>query len=177
MTDASDDVPAGRDHVDQLLDQWARERPDLDTTHLAVTARIVRLHRYLERAVADHLADVGLHEGEVNVLAALRRAGPPYVLTPTELYRSLLVSSGAMTNRLDRLEDAGLLQRTRDPDDRRRVRVQLTEAGRTLLDDAFADYLGALGELFTDLTRDQARQLADALRVALLPLEARDPDR
>lgn len=170
------DVTDAHDHVDGLLAQWQRERPDLDTTLLAVSTRLVRLGRYLDRTVADHLAPFGLHEGEVNVLAALRRSGPPYVLTPTALYRSLLVSSGAMTNRLDRLEQAGLLERTPDPDDRRRVRVGLTAAGRELVDAAFADYLRALAELFTDLDADRAVEVADVLREVLLPLEARDPD-
>lgn len=164
------------DHVDHLLAQWERERPELDTTLLAISTRVVRLGRYLDRTLADHLAPFGLHEGEVNVLAALRRSGPPYVLTPTELYRSLLVSSGAMTNRLDRLEQAGLLERTPDPDDRRKVRVGLTGAGRTLVDEAFEDYLRALSELFSDLSAQRASDLADALRHVLVPLEARDPD-
>ena len=164
------------DHVDHLLAQWQRERPDLDTTLLAISTRLVRLSRYLDRTIADHLAPFGLHEGEVNVLAALRRSGPPYVLTPTELYRSLLVSSGAMTNRLDRLEEAGLLERTPDPDDRRKVQVGLTTAGRELVDEAFADYLRALRDLFPEVDGDEARALADALRDLLLPLEAREPD-
>lgn len=170
------DVTDAHDHVDHLLAQWERERPDLDTTLLAVSTRLVRLGRYLDRTVADHLAPFGLHEGEVNVLAALRRSGPPYVLSPTALYRSLLVSSGAMTNRLDRLEQAGLLERTPDPDDRRRVQVGLTDAGRELVDTAFADYLRALSELFADLDADRAVEVADVLRAVLLPLEARDPD-
>lgn len=168
MTDA-------HDHVDHLLAQWARERPDLDTSLLAVSTRLVRLGRYLDRTVADHLAPFGLHEGEVNVLAALRRSGAPYVLTPTELYRSLLVSSGAMTNRLDRLEEAGLLERTPDPDDRRRVQVGLTAAGIALIDEAFADYLRSLSELFRDLDPARAGEVADVLRELLVPLEARDP--
>ena len=169
MTDA-------HDHVDHLLAQWERERPDLDTRLLAVSTRLVRLGRYLERTVSDHLAPFGLHEGEINVLAALRRSGAPYVLTPTELYRSLLVSSGAMTNRLDRLEQAGLLERTPDPDDRRRVRVGLTEAGITLVDEAFADYLRSLSQLFQELDAEGAEAVAAVLRDLLLPLEARDPD-
>lgn len=165
-----------QDHVDMLVRQWREQRPDLDTSLLEVTARVVRLGRYLDRAATDHLAPFGLHEGEVNVLAALRRAGPPHVLTPTELYRALLVSSGAMTNRLDGLEARGLLVREPDPDDRRRVRVGLTDAGRDLIDAAMEAHLRALADLLVDLGRDDAADLAAGLRTALLGIEARDPE-
>lgn len=164
------------DHVDVLVRQWGEQRPDLDTSLLAVTARVVRLGRYLDRSAAEHLAPFGLHEGEVNVLAALRRAGPPHVLTPTELYRALLVSSGAMTNRLDGLETRGLLVRDPDPDDRRRVRVRLTDAGIALIDATMEAHLAALGELFVDLGADDVATLTAALRTALAGIEARDPD-
>jgi DNA-binding MarR family transcriptional regulator len=164
------------DHVDGLLAQWAEQRPDLDTGLLAVTARIVRLGRYLDRDATDHLAPFGLHEGEVNVLAALRRAGPPHVLTPTELYRALLVSSGAMTNRLDGLESRGLLVREPDPDDRRRVRVGLTDAGREVIDAAIDAHVAGLASLLSAVHPDDARRLADLLRDVLRPLERDDPE-
>jgi DNA-binding MarR family transcriptional regulator len=166
----------GGDHVDHLLDQWAERRPELDTSTLRIAARVVRLARYLDRDATEHLAPLGLNEGEVNVLAALRRAGPPHELTPTELYRSLLVSSGAMTNRLDRLEAAGLLVRTPDPDDRRRVRVGLTEEGVELIDAAIDAHVEGLGRLFADLERRDADALTGLLRTVLRQLEARDPD-
>jgi DNA-binding MarR family transcriptional regulator len=165
-----------RDHVDHLLDQWAEERPELDTSLLRLGARIVRLSRFLDRAAAEHLAPWELSEGEQNVLAALRRAGAPYELTPTELYRSLLVSSGAMTNRLDRLEEAGLLVRTPDPDDRRRTRVRLTERGRELVDAAMDAHREALEGIFDGLTPAEADQLEDLLRGVLRRLEERHPD-
>ncbi|WP_052666956.1 MarR family winged helix-turn-helix transcriptional regulator [Nitriliruptor alkaliphilus] len=167
---------AGSDHVDHLLAQWARERPELDTSRLRIGARLVRLSRYLDRASGDHLAPWDLSEGEHNVLAALRRSGPPYQLTPTELYRSLLVSSGAMTNRLDRLEAAGLLVRTPDPDDRRRTRVGLTDRGREVIDAAIDAHVTALDEMFASLSPEDVDVLEGLLRTVLCDLEARDPD-
>lgn len=164
------------DHVDHLLAQWAQQRPEVDTSLLRISARIVRLSRYLDREVADHLAPWDLSEGEHNVLAALRRSGPPYQLTPTELYRSLLISSGAMTNRLDRLEAAGLIVRTPDPDDRRRTRVGLTERGREVIDAALDAHVAALEELFAGLAPEDADQLESLLRGVLSRLEERDPD-
>jgi DNA-binding MarR family transcriptional regulator len=164
------------DHVDHLLAQWAQQRPDLDTSLLRISARIVRLSRYLDREAADHLTPWDLSEGEHNVLAALRRSGPPYELTPTQLYRSLLISSGAMTNRLDRLEAAGLLVRTPDPDDRRRTRVGLTERGREVIDAAIDRHVMALDEVFAGLTHEDADQLEALLRGILSRLEERDPE-
>lgn len=160
-----------RDHVDELLAQWARERPDLDLEVLAVVARVVRLQRFLEREVHAAIAHTGLTEGELNVLAALRRAGPPHELTPTELYRGLLVSSGAMTNRLDRLEDAGLVRRTPDHEDRRRIRVSLTAEGRRVIDEAMDAHTTALAGRLGFLGADERGRLAALLRRVLVELE------
>jgi DNA-binding MarR family transcriptional regulator len=163
-----------RDHVDELTDQWARERPELDTSALRLSARILRLERFLSRRIQSDLDAVGLSEGEVNVLAALRRAGPPYELTPTELYRGLLLSSGAMTNRIDRLQDAGLVHRIPDDDDRRRTRVALTERGRETIDDAMDAHLRGLEGLLGFLGDDDRDALEDLLRKVLCHLEATD---
>jgi DNA-binding MarR family transcriptional regulator len=162
-----------RDHVDDLIDQWRRERPELDTALLRISARVVRLERFLARAVLAALDDVGLNEGEVNVLAALRRAGPPYELTPTELYRGLLLSSGAMTNRLDRLEEAGLVRRTPDDTDRRRTRVALTERGRATIDAAMDAHVRGLDDLLGFLDDAERGTLESCLRDALAQLETR----
>jgi len=162
-----------QDHVDHLLDQWARERPSFDTRALTVAARVARLSRYLVRVSQGAMEEFGLTEGEGNVLAALRRAGPPYALTPTELYRSMLLSSGAMTNRIDRLEEQGLVARDRDPDDRRRTQVRLTDAGGELIDTAMDRHVGALArELERALPDAEREQLAALLRTALLHFEA-----
>lgn len=163
-----------QDHVDQLADQWRRERPDLDLSILRVAARIVRLDRFIERAVAEHLEPLGLNDGEFNVLAALRRAGAPYELTPTDLYRSLLLSSGAMTNRLDRLEEAGLIRRTPDEKDRRRIQVALTDEGLARIDAAMTTHTRRLDELLGFLTEGQRQQLEDLLRTALAGIEDRE---
>jgi DNA-binding MarR family transcriptional regulator len=160
-----------RDHVDDLTEQWARERPELDTSALRLSARIIRLERFLARRIQSDLDAVGLNDGEVNVLAALRRAGPPYELTPTELYRGLLLSSGAMTNRLDRLEDAGLVRRIPDDDDRRRTRVALTERGRQTIDEAMDAHIRGLEGLLGFLGDEDRDTLESLLRRVLAHLE------
>jgi DNA-binding MarR family transcriptional regulator len=164
-----------RDHVDDLTDQWARERPELDTSVLRLSARVVRLERFLSRRIQSDLDAVGLNEGEVNVLASLRRAGPPFELTPTELYKGLLVSSGAMTNRLDRLEDAGLIRRIPDETDRRRTRVALTERGLGTIDQAMDAHIRGLDELLGFLDARQRDDLEDLLRTVMVHLEADEP--
>jgi DNA-binding MarR family transcriptional regulator len=160
------------DHVDAILRQWAQQRPDLDTGALSISARIVRVERFLGRATADVVAGWGLNEGELNVLAALRRAGPPFALTPTELYRGLLLSSGAMTNRIDRLEQQGLVQRQRDDADRRRVLVVLTDDGRALIDQTMNANVAILRELLAPLDEDERETLVRLLRRLLVAFEA-----
>jgi DNA-binding MarR family transcriptional regulator len=163
-----------RDHVDDLTEQWARERPELDTSALRLSARVLRLERFLSRRVHADLEAVGLNEGEVNVLAALRRAGPPYELTPTELYQGLLVSSGAMTNRIDRLEEADLVRRIPDDADRRRTRVALTELGRETIDEAMDAHLRGLEDLLGFLPSEDRDALEGLLRKTLAHLESAD---
>jgi DNA-binding MarR family transcriptional regulator len=159
-----------QDHVDRLTERWELERPELDTGPLSITARIVRLQRVLDRRTSQVLAPLELTIGEANVLATLRRAGEPYELTPTELYRGLLVSSGAMTNRLDQLESRGLLVRRSDPDDRRRVRVALTDRGRALVDAAMDAETEALAELLGFLSDEERATLIGLLRTVLVRL-------
>jgi DNA-binding MarR family transcriptional regulator len=160
-----------RDHVDTLIAQWAAQRPELGTAALAVAARVVRLERFLGRSAAAAMARWGLNEGELNVLAALRRSGPPFTLTPTQLYQGLLLSSGAMTNRIDRLEDQGLVERQRDVEDRRRILVVLTEAGRQLIDEAMDAHVASLEEALAVLGSDERDALAQLLRKVLGRLE------
>ncbi len=164
------------DHVDHLVEQWARERPDLDTTGLRLAARVIRLQRFLDQAASHAVARFELQLGELNVLAALRRAGDPYALTPTELYRGLLVSSGAMTNRLDRLEAEGLVVRDPDPNDRRRIRVVLTGRGREVIDAAMDAHTAILRDAFAGLDEPDRARLEDLLRTILVDLEAQ-PER
>jgi DNA-binding MarR family transcriptional regulator len=157
-----------RDHVDGLVEQWAAERPELDTSGLRLSARIVRLQRFLDQASQAVVSGFGLQLGELNVLAALRRAGDPYELTPTDLYRGLLVSSGAMTNRLDRLEEHDLVTRVPDPEDRRRIKVALTARGAELIDQAMDEHTAVLREAFSGIDARQREDLEGLLRSVLV---------
>ncbi|MFP4635405.1 MAG: MarR family winged helix-turn-helix transcriptional regulator [Nitriliruptoraceae bacterium] len=159
------------DHVDRLTEQWARERPELDTRPLRISARVVRLQRFLDQRIAAALEHLDVSEGEVNVLAALRRAGPPHELTPTELYRGLLLSSSAMTHRIDRLEAHGFVRRIPDDDDRRRVRVALTDAGHELVDAAMDRTVAELSEVTGVLDDEEHAALEEMLRRLLNVLE------
>lgn len=159
------------DHVDRIVEQWAEQRPELDTSGLRVAARAIRLQRYLDQAVSDAVRPFGLQVGELNVLATLRRSGPPFQLTPTQLYRGLLLSSGAMTNRLDRLEANHLITRTVDPDDRRRVQVALTVRGREIIDQAMDAHVSRLDEVLAGIEDQQRTELEDLLRTLLIRLE------
>ena len=134
-----------RDETDGLLEAWQRERPDLDVTPLSVLPRVTRLARHLDRERRAAFAQHDLEAYEFDVLSALRRAGPPYELTPGQLVRETLVGSGTMTNRLDRLSARGLIERRADPEDGRGRRVRLTEQGRDRANAAVAD-LAPAGE-------------------------------
>ncbi|MEJ7832579.1 MAG: MarR family transcriptional regulator, partial [Nocardioides sp.] len=126
-----------RDEVDELVDAWARERGDLDLEPVAVFSRIHRLARHLDLARREAFSAHGIESWEFDVLAALRRTGAPYELSPGRLLRETLVTSGTMTNRVDRLATRGLVERYPDPEDRRGVIVRLTGEGRTTVDSAF----------------------------------------
>ena len=130
-----------RDEVDDLIAAWRQQRPDLDVAPLQVLSRVSRLARHLDIARRGAFAAHGLEPWEFDVLSALRRAGPPFQLTPGALLRATLVTSGTMTNRIDRLAAAGLVYREPDPRDRRGVLVTLSERGMTVVDAAFTDLL------------------------------------
>jgi DNA-binding MarR family transcriptional regulator len=163
---------SARDEVDEIVARWQGERPDLDVTPLQVLSRISRLARHLDRARGAAFAAHGLETWEFDVLSALRRQGDPYQLSPGALLRATLVTSGTMTNRIDRLAEAGLVSRHRDQQDKRGVVVQLTDAGRATVDAAMSDLLQRERELLTALGEDQQDQLADLLRVLLAPFDA-----
>jgi DNA-binding MarR family transcriptional regulator len=168
--------PEVRDETDGLLDAWRRERPDLDVAPLAVLSRVTRLARHLDRERRAAFAEHGLEAYEFDVLSALRRAGGPYELTPGQLVRETLVGSGTMTNRLDRLQARGLVDRRPDPGDGRARRVSLTALGRERVDAAVADLLARERRLLGDLSeRDQA-VLARLLRTVLVNFEHRALD-
>lgn len=169
----SDSVGVMRDEVDELIDAWARERSDLDLAPVAVFSRIGRLSRHVDLARREAFAAHGIESWEFDVLAALRRAGSPYELSPGRLLRETLVTSGTMTNRVDRLTARGLVERYPDPDDRRGVIVRLTREGGRAVDGAFTALLAAEEALLADLDPTQQRDLAGLLRSLLAPFAGR----
>jgi DNA-binding MarR family transcriptional regulator len=163
-------VTGVEDAVDLILAQWARERPDLDCSPMGIIGRISQVQREVHLAQRATFARHGLDAPSFDVLAALRRAGPPYQLTPTALMRTALVTSGAITQRLDRLEQRGLITRERSDSDGRAVVVTLTEAGRAALDAALPDHLDTERELLAGLSAGEQEQLAVLLRRFLVAL-------
>jgi DNA-binding MarR family transcriptional regulator len=159
-----------RDVVDDLLDRWTRERPELNLRPMAIMARVIRLEQQRELGWQERTDRFGLKSGEFDVLAALRSSGEPYELSPTALFRILCLSSGAMTNRLDRLENRGLVARRPDPEDRRGIVVRLTPAGRELVDQVIVDMLEGGAKLLAGLTDDEQATLASLLRKLLVSL-------
>jgi DNA-binding MarR family transcriptional regulator len=167
------DVKTGRvtvveDEVDRLIAAWHTERPDLDVEPLHVLSRVSRLARHLDRARRAAFAANDMESWEFDVLTALRRAGPPYQMSPGKLLHATLVTSGTMTNRIDRLELAGLVRRGPDPHDKRGVLVQLTDVGRRRIDAAFADLLDRERHLLASLTDADRVTLAGLLRTLLV---------
>lgn len=158
-----------RDEVDELIEAWESERPDLDLAPVAVFSRIHRLARHLELARREAFSAHGIELWEFDVLSALRRAGAPYELSPGRLLRETLVTSGTMTNRVDRLAARGFVERSPDPDDRRGVIVRLTAEGRAAVDGAFEALLAAEADLLADLPVRERKRLAALLRTLLAP--------
>lgn len=152
------------DEVDELTEAWARERPDLDLSGLSVFSRISRLARRLDLARRAAFSAHGIELWEFDVLAALRRSGPPYQLSPGRLLRATLVTSGTMTNRVDRLTERGFVERHPDPDDRRGVIVRLTEEGKAAVDGAFSALVEAERALLAGLPAEDQEELAAILR-------------
>ena len=163
---------AKQDGVDLILEQWARERPDLDASPMGVVGRVSRLSHIFQGEVQEVFSSFGLHRGEFDVLATLRRAGEPYRLNPTELSNALMVSSGGMTNRLNRLEKAGLIVRQPDPDDRRGSQVGLSEKGFHLVDEIVTEHVSNERRLLGALSESERDALANLLRKLLLSLES-----
>lgn len=153
------------------MQAWRRERPDLDVAPMEVLSRVTRLSRHLDRARARAFAAHELEPWEFDVLAALRRAGGSQQLTPGQLLRETLVTSGTMTNRVDRLAGRGLVTREDHPDDRRGVLVRLTPAGQAAVDAALGDLLEAERDILGGLDRDRQGQLAEVLRLLLAPYD------
>ncbi|MYS92519.1 MULTISPECIES: MarR family winged helix-turn-helix transcriptional regulator [Streptomyces] len=161
------------DPVDAIIGQWAAVRPDLDTRAMEVFGRIHRLSRAMSDRAEKAYARFGISRGEFDVLATLRRSGEPYTLSPRQLSATLMLTTGGMTGRLDKLERAGLLRRSPDPHDRRGLHVTLTDKGLELIDEAVGAGLAVQTEALSGLDAEQAGQLSGLLRELLRTTEGR----
>ncbi|MEG3639386.1 MarR family winged helix-turn-helix transcriptional regulator [Magnetococcus sp. PR-3] len=162
---------AQHDHVDTVLAQWRHVSPERDASPMAIFTRVFRLYKHLNKRVSHLFRSHGLHDGEFDLLATLYRSNQPQGMTPNQLRHASVLSSGAMTNRLDRLEKAGFIQRLPNPNDRRSLLIQLTETGTEKVLMLLDDYLEALHQLQAPLRQAQKRELADGLRTLLTALE------
>ncbi|MEV4108391.1 MarR family transcriptional regulator [Nonomuraea sp. NPDC049695] len=152
------------DAVDLIMTQWLRERPDVDTWPMGIVGRVSRLARLLDRELKEFFAAHGLERWEFDVLATLRRSGPPYELTAGALNRAAMVTSGAITNRIDRLAAKGLVERMPDEGDRRSIRVRLTEHGLAKIDELVAPHVENEARLLATLSPEERDQLAGLMR-------------
>ena len=150
-----------RDDVDQILEQWRRQRPELDPSPIGIVGRVSRLARELEARLEPVYREHGLEGGWHDVLATLRRQGPPFKLRPTDLTDATMLTSSGTTKRLDKLEQRGLIAREPDPNDRRGTLIALTDKGRAAIDATTADHLANERRLLAALTADEQGQLAE----------------
>jgi len=155
---------ASVDHVDEIVEQWALERPGLDVSGMAIIGRITRLEKLIRPRLDAVFAQHDLESWEFDVLATLLRNGAPHQLTPGQLLESMMITSGAMTNRIDRLERRGFVQRTRSPTDGRQVLVELTQTGLQVVDAALVDHAANERAIVDALGPRQRDQLVDLLR-------------
>jgi DNA-binding MarR family transcriptional regulator len=159
------------DHVSAVLAQWATERPDLDVSPMGIIGRISRLSLTMSKELELIFSQYGLYRWGFDVLATLRRSGAPYRLSPSALYRSMMVTSGTMTNRIDNLEEKGLVRRVPDPEDRRGILVELTEQGRNLIDTALTAHVENEERILKALSKEEQSTLATLLSKLLSSLE------
>lgn len=158
------------DLVDKILAQWQKERPDLDASPMGILGRSPRLTKHLTREMSKVFAKFGLNPGEFDVLATLRRSGKPYQLSPTDLYNSMMVTSGTMTHRLDGLEKAELVKRVPDPSDRRSTLICLTDQGFDLIEKAVEAHVENGHRLLNVLDESELQTLNSLLRKLLVSL-------
>jgi DNA-binding MarR family transcriptional regulator len=159
------------DLVDLIMDQWSRETPDLDVSSISVLGRLHRCDMRYQGLVSDVLEEFNLTTASFDVLASLRRSGPDYRRTAGQLAEIGLISSGGITQRIDRLERAGLVERTKDPTDRRVVYIQLTEAGKSLIDTVLQRHFAEQNGFLAGLTRSEQKQLSQLLSGLEISLE------
>ncbi|MBS6035162.1 MULTISPECIES: MarR family winged helix-turn-helix transcriptional regulator [Pantoea] len=158
-----------QDHIDFVVSQWDSAMPDLDASSMRIVGRMLRLMKHLAKARSQALEQFDFHDGEFDVLATLRRAGTPYCLSPTQLYTSLLVTSGAMTHRLKRLEQRGLIARVASPDDKRSMLVGLTAQGQRCIEQALAVHTATQNAVLAPLSLSERNALEGMLKTLLLP--------
>jgi DNA-binding MarR family transcriptional regulator len=159
------------DPVDKILAQWRQERPDLDVSPMGIIGRLTRLSKHLEQSIQATFSEFDLTVGEFDVLATLRRSGRPYQLSPTELFNTLMVSSGTMTHRIDRLEQSALVQRIPDPSDRRGTQIQLTQKGFNAIEKAVEAHVINEHRILGALDASEREALTHLLRKFLVSLE------
>ncbi|WVT73459.1 MarR family transcriptional regulator [Sinorhizobium chiapasense] len=159
------------DRVDRILAQWHRERPDLDVSAMGLLGRLSRLSTHIDREIEKTFAERGLSASSFDVLATLRRSGPPYRLSPGELLDTTMVSSGTMTNRIDQLEKAGLVERIANPEDRRSVIITLTEEGLRRVDEAATAHVANQHRVVSELSPEERATLDRLLRKYLAAFE------
>jgi len=160
-----------KDAVDEILRQWARERPDLDVSPMGIIGRISRIEKRMDPLITSVFRRFGLERWSFDMLAALRRSGHPYELTPTQLFSSLMLTSGAITHRIDELEKVDLVVRAPDPSDRRGIRVKLTDLGLAKINNAVAAHVENERKVLKHLSPKERLLLASLLRRLLLGLE------
>ena len=159
------------DRVDRILAQWHRERPDLDVSAMGLLGRLGRLSTHIGREIEKTFSERGLSSSSFDVLATLRRSGPPFRLSPGDLLATTMVSSGTMTNRIDQLEKAGLVERLDNPDDRRGVIIALTEEGLKRVDEAATAHVANQHRVVAELSPEEQANLDALLRKYLAAFE------
>ncbi|MFA0014123.1 MarR family transcriptional regulator [Vibrio lentus] len=159
------------DAIDRVVEQWAKEKPELETEPMAMMGRIMRIAKYMETQVAELHKKYDMKLGEFDVLATLRRSGKPYRLTPSELIGSMMLTSGAMTNRLDKLEAKGLISREHSKEDRRSVSVELTKDGLILIDQMMTEHVEMQKKLVKSLSASQKKNTNQLLKTWLSAYE------
>ena len=164
--------PIFMDAIDKVVGQWAQEKPDLNTEPMAIMGRLMRIAKYMETEVAQLHKRYDLKLGEFDVLATLRRSGAPYRLTPSELIDSMMLTSGAMTNRLDKLESKGLIEREHSKEDRRSVTVELTQDGFALIDQIIEEHAEVQTKLVEGMSSNQKKQINSILKAWLTQYES-----
>lgn len=152
------------DKVDNIIKQWNQERPDLNVAPMALIGRIKRISQFLNTGMSKTFSEHGLNAANFDVLATLRRSGPPYALSPNDLIASTMVTSGTMTNRIDQLIKAGLVERKKNPEDGRSFAISLTTKGFDVIDSALSDHVSTQDELTSGLTQEEQKRLNILLR-------------